>query len=277
MTTTAQAGVTAADETGATAEKPSSTAMHPGAGFQLRRWTARPAPETVRALGEFDTPDISDIMNRLYSLESGIHVLTDPAQRIVGPACTVKVFPGDNLMVHKALDIAEPGDVIVVDAQGSTMTAVLGGLISTKARHRGIAGFVVDGLVRDLQEILALGDLPVFARGITPIGPLQRGPGEINYPVCAGGIVVGPGDVVVGDRNGVVVVPHSAADDVLTRLRAKAAREAAYVAAVAAGNFSNSWVDRILRAGGVALPDDEPAPVPEPQAAAGSQGAAMAP
>jgi len=75
--------------------------MHPGAGFQLRRWTDRPAPETVRALGEFDTPDISDIMNRLYSLESGISVLTNPEQRITGPACTVKVFPGDNLMVHK--------------------------------------------------------------------------------------------------------------------------------------------------------------------------------
>jgi len=237
------------------AEKPSSTALHPGAGFQVRLWEQRPSQAAVRALGQFDTPDISDIMNRLYSMESGIRLLTNPGHRLMGAACTVKVFPGDNLMVHKALDIAKPGDVIVIDAQASTMTAVLGGLISTKARHRDIAGFIVDGLVRDLQEILALGDLPVFARGITPIGPLQRGPGEINYPISSGGIVVGPGDVVVGDRNGVVVVPHDAVDDVLARLRAKAVREADYVAAVAAGNFSNSWVDRILLEGGLTAPE----------------------
>ncbi len=239
------------DDRSAQAAKPSSAAMHPGAGFQLRRWVERPAAETVRALGEFATPDVSDIMNRLYSMESGIRLLTSGDHRIRGTACTVKVFPGDNLMVHKALDLAEPGDVIVVDAQASTANAVLGGLISTKARHRGIAGFIVDGLVRDLQEILALGDLPVFARGITPIGPLQRGPGEINYPVSCGGIVVGPGDVVVGDRDGVVVVPRDAAEDVLARLQAKAEREAAYVAAVSAGNFSNAWVDEILLEGGI--------------------------
>jgi regulator of RNase E activity RraA len=242
------------------AKKPSSAAMHPGAGFRLRRWSDRPDPATVTGLGQFNTADISDIMNRLYTMSAGVGVLTDPAGPIIGTACTVKVFPGDNLMVHKALDIAEPGDVVVVDAQASTMTAVLGGLISTKARHRGIAGFVVDGLVRDLQEILALGDLPVFARGTTPIGPLQRGPGEINYPISAGGMVVGPGDVIVGDRNGVVVVPHRACEEVLSRLREKAAREADYVAAVAAGAFSNSWVDDILVERGIALSDEAGAP-----------------
>src|SRR5487761_2579623 len=119
------------DDRSAQAEKPSSAAMHPGAGFQLRRWAGRPAAETVRALGEFATPDVSDIMNRLYSMESGIRLLKSGDHRIRGTACTVKVFPGDNLMVHKALDLAEPGDVIVVDAQASSANAVLGGLIST--------------------------------------------------------------------------------------------------------------------------------------------------
>jgi len=123
-------------------------------------------------------------------------------------------------MVHKSLDLAQPGDVIVVDAGASPMNAVLGDLISTKARHRGIGGFVVDGLIRDLPAILELGDFPVFARGITPIGPLHRGPGEINYPICAGGIVVHPGDIVMGDQNGVVVVPREIAPTCSTAARA---------------------------------------------------------
>ena len=114
------------------------------------------------------------------------------------------------------------------------MNGVLGDLISTKARHRGIQGFVVDGLIRDLPDIQALEDFPVFARGVSPIGPLHRGPGEINHPISAGGIVVNPGDVIVGDRNGVVVVPRGIADDLLDRLRTRAAVEADYTAAVAA-------------------------------------------
>ena len=115
-------------------------------------------------------------------------------------------------MVHKSLDIAQPGDVIVIDGSRSPASAVLGDLVSTKARHRGVAGFVVDGLIRDLPAIRALGDFPVFARGVTPIGPMHRGPGEINYPIAAGGIVVNPGDMIVGDLNGVVVVPREFAE-----------------------------------------------------------------
>src|SRR3954466_12094589 len=111
-------------------------------------------------------------MNRHAVLETAIKPLTDPNLRIAGPALTVKVFPGDNLMVHKSLDVAEPGDVVVVDAGGSSMNAVLGDLVSMKARHRGIAGFVIDGMVRDLPGIKELG-FPVFARGTTPIGPLH--------------------------------------------------------------------------------------------------------
>ena len=177
--------------------------------------------------------------------------MTDPSLRILGPACTVRVFPGDNLMVHKALDVARPGDVIVVDAGGSPMNAVLGDLISTKARHRGIGGFVVDGLIRDLPAILELGDFPVFARGVTPIGPLHRGPGEINMPISCGGIVVHPGDIVMGDLNGTVVIPLDCAEELLARLRRQAATEAEYTAAVARGDFSNAWVDRFLRDAGL--------------------------
>ena len=156
-------------------------------------------------------------------------------------------------MVHKSLDIARPGDVVVVDTSGSMLTAMIGDLISTKARHRRLAGFVIDGLVRDVDCIRLFGDFPVFARGVTPIGPLHRGPGEVNYPISAGGIVVHPGDIIVGDINGVVVIPREMAADVLERLRERTAAEADYNAAVARGEFSNAWVDAILSENGVTL------------------------
>jgi regulator of RNase E activity RraA len=241
--------------------KPQSAVMYPGPGFRIRSDVDRPDPELVAGFGEFDAPAISDRMNRLYTMAPGIRNLTDERLRILGPACTVKVYPGDNLMVHKALDIAQPGDVVVVDTSASSMTAVLGDLVSTKARHRGLAGFVVDGLVRDLPAIQALGDFPVYARGVTPTGPLHRGPGEINYPICAGGIVVEPGDIIVGDPSGVVVIPQEIAGDLLERLRAAAAKESNYAEAVARGDFSNDWVDALLGESGLML-DGQRAKVP---------------
>lgn len=235
--------------------KPKSAEMHPGAGFRVCRDFERPPADVILRLARFETPTISDLMNRLYTMSPLVSNLTDPALRIVGPACTVKVYPGDNLMVHKSLDIAQPGDIVVIDAANSGNTAVLGDLISTKARHRGLGGFVVDGMIRDLPGIRALGDFPVFARGVTPIGPLHRGPGEINHPVSAGGIVVHPGDIIIGDLNGVVVVPREFAAELVVRLEAHAEAESAYNAAVARGEFSNDWVDAILTKAGVTLED----------------------
>jgi regulator of RNase E activity RraA len=237
-------------------EKPASAELHPGPGFRLRRPSVHPAPETVAGFTEFASADVSDLLNRLYTMSAAIKNQTDPSLRLIGPACTVKVFPGDNLMVHKSLDLAAPGDVIVVDAGGSPMNGVLGDLVSTKARHRGIAGFVVDGLIRDLPRIRALGDFPVFARGTTPIGPLHRGPGEVNYPISAGGIVVHAGDIIVADLDGVVVVPSDVADSLLQRLRDQRSAQAAYLAAIERGDFSNAWVDGLLTAAGVPAEED---------------------
>lgn len=229
----------------ATPTKPRSAELHPGPGFRVRAGFARPDPSVIARFREFATPDISDLLNRLYAVNPSIRCLTDPARALLGPACTVKVFPGDNLMVHKSLDIARPGDVIVVDAGGATTNAVLGDLISAKAKHRGVAGFVVDGLVRDLPAITEL-DFPVFARGTTPIGPLHRGPGEINYPICCGGIVVTPGDLIVGDAAGVIVVPREIAAELIQRLEQHQSSNRAYFEAVRRGEFSNAWVDRVL-------------------------------
>jgi RraA family protein len=224
--------------------KPRSAEIHPGPGFRVKMDFPRLPLEMMTQFREFATPDISDLLNRLYAVNPAIHCLTG-AHTLCGPACTVKVFPGDNLMVHKALDVAEPGDIVVIDAGGSTMNAVLGDLISTKAKHRHIQGFIIDGLVRDLPEIIEL-NFPVFARGMTPIGPLHRGPGEINFPICCGGVVVNPGDVVVADAAGVVVVPQGIAQDLIERLHAHKASNADYLAAVKRGDFSNAWVDRAL-------------------------------
>lgn len=225
--------------------RPRSAEIHPGPGFRVRTVNQRLEPDIVAELGTFDTPDISDQLNRLYAVDPSISCLTGSHHKLCATVCTVKVFPGDNLMVHKALDIARPGDVVVVNSGGSRSNAVLGDIICTKARHRRLAGFVIDGLIRDLPRILEL-DFPVFARGTTPIGPLHRGPGEINYPIACGGVVVNPGDVLVADSAGIVVVPQGIVLELLRRLSQQAASSASYLAAVKRGEFSNAWVDDTL-------------------------------
>src|SRR2546427_11524351 len=128
-----------------------------------------PDPGLVAGFREFGPRRFWFVISRVNAVGGAARTDAPPRVGILGPACTVKVFPGDNLMVHKALDLAAPNDILVVDAGGSAMNAVLGDLVSTKARHRKIAGFVVDGYVRDIPGIVAL-DFPVYARGVTPIG-----------------------------------------------------------------------------------------------------------
>lgn len=222
-----------------------SAALNPGPGFRIRTDFVRLEEIVYRQLGRFETPDISDMLNRLYAVDSEIRSLSSPDHFLCGPVCTVKVFPGDNLMVHKVLDIAKPGDVVAIDAGGSHMNAVLGDIICTKARHRGIQGFIVDGLIRDLPQIREL-DFPVFARGETAIGPLHRGPGEINYPIALGGIVVNPGDVIVADAAGIVAAPQDIVAELIRRLKVHEAGSREYIEAVQRGEFSNAWVDDLL-------------------------------
>lgn len=229
-------------------ETPLSAEIHPGPGFQVRLDIERPDPSSLTRLAAFETPDISDLLNRLYAVDGRIRCLTGHTETLCGPACTVRTYPGDNLMVHKVLDVVRPGDVVVIDAHGSNGSegnAVLGDIVSTKARHRGIAGFVIDGLIRDLPGICEVG-IPVYARGTTPIGPLHRGPGEINFPIACGGVVIQPGDVIVADQAGIVAVPQHFVSELLQRLEAKRERSASYLESVRRGDFSNAWVDRLL-------------------------------
>lgn len=236
----------------AMSRRPQSGEIHPGPGFRISAQVPRPAVDVVAMFSRFSSVDISDQLNRLYGVDQAIRCMACPERPLIGPACTVKVFPGDNLMVHKALDIAGPGDVVVIDAGGSTNNAVLGDIISTKAMHRGLAGFVVDGFVRDAAAIRSL-DFPVYARGENIIGPLHRGPGEINFPISCGGIVVSAGDIIVADVSGVVVIPRDHIDEVHARLMLQEDSSAAYLANVRRGEFSNTWVDQLLRASGCQL------------------------
>ena len=123
--------------------------------------------------------------------------------------------------------------------------AVFGDLVANKARHRGIGGYIIDGLIRDLDGVKVTG-LPVYARGVTPFGPLHRGPGEVNTPISCGGVVVNPGDIIKADSTGIAVVPRAYAQEILDRLRESKAKQAAYVESVKRGDFSNAWVDEQL-------------------------------
>ena len=163
-------------------EKPTSSEMRGGPGFRINTKFECVSSEHIRQLADFETPEISDALNRMFTMDPAIRNVVSE-ERLFGPAITVKVFPGDNLMVHKALDIAKPGDVIVVDTSGLPRNAIVGDMIGNKAKHLGIAGFVIDGLVRDLPGLREIG-LPVYATGITAFGPLHRGPGELCHSPC---------------------------------------------------------------------------------------------
>ena len=227
--------------------KPRSADLHPGPGFRIRLDFPTLEASLMARFQEYDVADISDVLNRLYALDPGIRCQTNKRHRLCGRVCTVRVFPGDNLMVHKALDVAQPHEIVAVDGHGiHAANAVLGDIICTKAKHRGIAGFIVDGLVRDMPAIEKL-DFPVFARGTTSIGPLHRGPGEINYPISCGGAVINPGDVIVADVSGIVAVPRESAEDILQQLDADKTRQQAYLEAVQRGEFSNAWADELLK------------------------------
>jgi regulator of RNase E activity RraA len=217
---------------------------------------ARPPREVVAALGELESTCLSDAMNRFGGMEAEIRP-ADPAMRLAGPAITVRVPPGDNLIVYQAMAVAEPGDVIVIEARGFTSVATWGDLTSMIARGRGLVGMVTDGSIRDLRGIRDAG-LPVFARpAITPNGARKNGPGEVNVPVAVGGVPVLPGDIIVGDLNGVVVVPRRDAEVVLETARALMAAEEKKVEAILAGELIPEWLPASLQRLGVEIVEAE--------------------
>ena len=191
---------------------------------------------------------ISDSMLRMTAAGARLRPMHEGGV-LIGPALTVKTRPGDNLVVHKALDLAEPGDVVVVDAGGDLTNAIVGALMVSHAVQRRLAGIVINGAVRDYDTIRA-GRFPIYAAGVTHRGPFKDGPGEINVSVAIDGMVIAPGDLVVGDADGLVSIPYDEVETLLKAASAKQAAEERDMRAIVSGISDRKWVDeRLVRLG----------------------------
>lgn len=202
----------------------------------------------VEAFAQIPSAIISDNLNRMVAAGPSVRPM-HKGGTLAGTALTVKTRPGDNLMIHKAADIAQPGDVIVVDAGGDLTNALIGELIISHARSRGVVGFVVNGAVRDM-DVIAVDDYPVYGAGVSHRGPYKDGPGEVNVPIALDGMVIEPGDIVIGDLDGVVCIPREEAESVLAASRAQQEKEAGIQAAIAGAGWDRAWVDELLKAKG---------------------------
>lgn len=193
-------------------------------------------------------------MNRISAIDETIRPINH--SKLLGTAFTVKVPVGDNLMFHKAMDLAHPGDVIVIDAGGDTKRSILGELMVTYCRLRGIAGIIVDGSIRDVEDLSKLEDFPIYAKGVTPDGPYKNGPGEINTPISCGGQIVYPGDIVVGDADGVVFVRPDEAGNLIEKTRKHNENERNILKTMNhEGTYVRPWVDETLDKLGVSYLD----------------------
>jgi len=214
-------------------------------GFRVRAQWARPDAALVAAFGEASPAQIADCMSRLGAMDSGIRPVW-PSPRIIGPAVTVWCHSGDNLMLHKALSLARPGDIVVMNTQGNTGNSGFGELLATSAVRLGVRGVIVDGTVRDAEALEAL-RLPVYARGLCPNGCNKDGAGEVGAIIACGGVAVRPGDIIVADRDGVTVVPLDDAAEVAALAEAQVARERKRLAEIERGVLVRPEIDEYLR------------------------------
>ncbi len=214
-------------------------------GFRILKRERAVSPDLVQRFLQLPVANVSDSMSRMTAAGPRLTKMHASGQ-MAGPAITVKTRPGDNLMLHKAIDMAVPGDVIVVDAGGDLTNSLMGELMLAYAVKKGVAGFVLNGAIRDADAFIAV-NLPTFAAGITHRGPYKDGPGEINVPIAIDGMVIHPGDMVIGDSDGVLAVPFDAAEEIYAKTVAKGEAEAKQMAAIDAGTNDRSWVDAALK------------------------------
>ncbi|MEL7982810.1 RraA family protein [Vreelandella titanicae] len=207
--------------------------------------------DLVKAFAVLPVAVVSDSMSRVFAGGPDLRPM-HRAGNLAGVALTVRTRPGDNLMLHKAIDMAQPGDVIVCDAGGDTTNALMGELMLAYAVKKGVAGFVLNGALRDLDGFRDT-NLPTFAVGVTHRGPYKNGPGEINTPINLGGMVIEPGDLILGDADGVLAVPYADAETVLKAAQAKQASEEKQMVAIHTGENDRTWVDKALEATGCSL------------------------
>jgi 4-hydroxy-4-methyl-2-oxoglutarate aldolase len=211
----------------------------------IRRDIVRPPAELVARCKDVPTGNLVDCMDGYGALDYRIKPI-DPARAVFfGPAVTCATGPSDNLAIFGAVAQARTGDVIVVASDGFTGTASIGDNLAGMARNRGAVAIVTDGMVRDRAGLDRIG-LPIAARGVTPNSCVRSGPGTVGLPIIIGGVAVESGDMVVGDRDGVVIVPRTRLDAVLTRLEAVRKAETVLEAKVAAGLTVPSWIEELL-------------------------------
>lgn len=214
----------------------------------------RVGSDVVERAKSFASTILCDVAGRRGSLHGRVQPL-HPSMKVAGPAFTVEARPGDNLGFHLALAVAKPGDVIIVDGKGDLGCALFGDLMVTQAQAAGIAGLVVDGAVRDSNELVERG-YPVFAAGRNPAGPTKGITGRLSIPICVAGAPVIPGDLVVGDADGVVIIPRNDVDGVLVAAAKKLADEQQRLKEIAQGLLISPWLDDALRSTGVIGADE---------------------
>lgn len=224
-------------------------------GFRYRTDFNRSKPDLIEAFkGLMDhtgclTGNVGDCLGRAAAMNSRIKGLSQ-GMKLVGPALTVKVPPIDNLMIHKALTLVKPGDVMVIDGGGDHSWALLGFLMVSTAIKLGLAGMIVDGCIRDAAEIRTSG-FPIFAAGLNPNGPLKEGPGEINFSIQCGGQIVHSGDIIVADDDGVVVVPQAHASGIVEKVKAVIKREEKRLTEIEAGVTTRPGLNELLQQKGL--------------------------
>ena len=221
-------------------------------GFRILNRKQKVDPDLANQFLELPVANVSDSMWRMAAGGSSLRPMHKSGQ-MAGAALTVKSRPGDNLMLHKAIDMAEPGDIIVCDAGGDLTNSLMGELMLAHAAKRNVGGFVLNAAIRDVQAFLDV-NLPVFAAGVSHRGPYKDGPGEINVPIAIDGMVIEPGDLVVGDWDGVLAVPFDDVQTVLELTIAKQKTELDQMAEIESGKSDRSWIDQTLKQRGCKMP-----------------------
>ena len=216
----------------------------------IRRDFTRVSADVVKRASSFQAAILADVAGRRGTL-SGRIAPVSPEMKCAGPAFTIEVRPGDNLMIHAAMTLAKPGDILVIDGKGDRTCALMGAIMINACKQLKLGGVVIDAAIRDSLELRELG-FPVFAVGTNPNGPTKFVPGRMNWPISCGGIAVAPGDLVVGDADGVVVVEREKAASLLDAAQKKVDDETARIAAIKQGkDLRPKWLEGSLRAAGL--------------------------
>lgn len=215
-----------------------------------------PDKELVKRFSVLPAANVGDCMSRASALSSEIKLMSSPKDKMCGVALTVKARPGDNLMLHQALNMAEEGDIVIISNNGDRTQAILGEIMyKYLSDFKKVAGVVVDGPIRDI-DVLSKSSCPIYATGTTPGGPYKEGPGEVNVPIAIGGIAVNPGDIILGDHDGVIVIPKNDAADLIDKAEENAKLDHSKVEKASTGSSNRDWVTETLNKKNVEIIDD---------------------